>query len=381
MGGCAADKLRHSRFYSAGKWHGLARPYRSPALPHMIYLTFSFSHHGRYSSYHRLVDYREPGDGVVDASLPGWLDNPVGNPGELIARSWRRRQEAQAIMLATKGGHDWLHYIYPEHGCRLLHKLGRGKCRVAMTCHLPGLIVDSPIFPQGFKLGIQQADALIAMSPDIVPYYRQLVPPARVEFIPHGIDVDFFRPPPTGHCGSETSPDRPVVLTVGNMMRDFDTLAAVINQAATPRRTIRFRVVANRERINHLRKLLTPAALRLLEPHSGIGDEHLRRLYHTSDLLFLPLTGATANNALLEAMACGLPMLLSDLPACRAYAEDDAFYLSATTPAVIMDQIFSLIADRERLAHSTARLRCRAESTLAWPVVAARQRAFLLETT
>lgn len=343
----------------------------------MLFLTFSFSHHGRYSSYHRLVDYREAGDGVVDASLPGWLDNPILNPGDLTARLWRRRREAEALELAATGQHDWLHYIYPEHGCRLLHKLGSGKCRVAMTCHLPGSIVDSPIFPHGFKLGIQQADALIAMSPDIVPYYRQLVPRARVEFIPHGIDVDFFRPPHTGHCGSETSADRPVLLTVGNMMRDFDTLAAVINQAADTRRTLRFRVVANPERINFLRKLLTPAASLLLEPHCGIGDEHLRRLYHTSDLLFLPLTGATANNALLEAMACGLPMLVSDLPACRAYAGDDASYFTDTAPAAIMDHILSLTADRDQLIASAASLRRRAETELAWPVIAARQRAFL----
>ncbi len=343
----------------------------------MIFLTFSFSHHGRYSSYHRLVDYREPGDVVVDASLPRWLEKPALNPADLTARLWRRHCEATALALAAKGGHDWLHYIYPEQGCRLLHKLGKGGSRVAMTCHLPGEIVGSPGFPQGFKRGIQQADALIAMSPDIVPYYRHLVPRAKVEFIPHGVDVDYFRPPPAGRCGSETSPDSPVLLTVGNMMRDFNTLARVINHAAKVRRAILFRVVANRESISHLRRLLDPAAFPLLETHRGIGDEHLLHLYHTSDLLFLPVTGATANNALLEAMACGLPMLVSDLPACRAYAGDDASYFEDSSPSAIIAAILSLSADRDHLTSRAASLRHRAEEFFAWPVIAARQRAFL----
>jgi glycosyltransferase involved in cell wall biosynthesis len=49
-------------------------------------------------------------------------------------------------------------------------------------------------------------------------------------------------------------------------------------------------------------------------------------LYNDSRLLFLPLIDATANNSLLEASACGVPVITSDLPAVREYTDDSFAY-------------------------------------------------------
>lgn len=43
--------------------------------------------------------------------------------------------------------------------------------------------------------------------------------------------------------------------------------------------------------------------------HSGLSDIGLRSIYQNADLLLLPLLDCTANNALLESMACGLPVV------------------------------------------------------------------------
>ncbi len=347
----------------------------------MIYLSFSFPHHGRYSSYHRLVAFRGENDVVFDASLPRGVSNPVLNPKERTAKAWRLFQEWRALNLARKGGYGWLHYLYPEHGCRLLHRREPGACRVAMSCHLPGWIVDSPGFRPGFKQALRSADALITVSPDIIPYYSSIAPEARIEFIPHGIDVDFFRPPAGGVCSGGDPHGSPVLLTVGNMMRDFDTLAAVINAAASQQRRLRFRVVANREKHAELKKCLTSAAQGLYEPHCGVDDSALLGLYHSSDLLFLPLTGATANNALLEAMACGLPILVSRHEACQAYAGTAARYFSSREPGDILLEIQSALDDGAWLRESAGCSRHLAETELAWPVIAERQQDFLRRAT
>ena len=52
----------------------------------------------------------------------------------------------------------------------------------------------------------------------------------------------------------------------------------------------------------------------------GLTDAELRDLYHSSDIAFIPLTNATANNAVLEAMASGIPLISTDLPAIRGTA-------------------------------------------------------------
>ena len=43
--------------------------------------------------------------------------------------------------------------------------------------------------------------------------------------------------------------------------------------------------------------------------HSGISEAALIELYQKSDALLVPLVNATANNAVLESLACGTPVI------------------------------------------------------------------------
>ena len=65
-----------------------------------------------------------------------------------------------------------------------------------------------------------------------------------------------------------------------------------------------------------------------VELHSSINDKSLLRLYQSAQILLLPLLDCTANNALLEGMACGLPVVTTDLPAIKDYVNDDCSILA-----------------------------------------------------
>jgi glycosyltransferase involved in cell wall biosynthesis len=56
-----------------------------------------------------------------------------------------------------------------------------------------------------------------------------------------------------------------------------------------------------------------------LDLRAGIPEEELLSLYQSASLMVMPLHDATANNAVLESMACGLPMVISDVGAVRDY--------------------------------------------------------------
>ena len=58
--------------------------------------------------------------------------------------------------------------------------------------------------------------------------------------------------------------------------------------------------------------------------YNGLSDAELRQKYQDADLCVMPMRDATANNSVLEAMACGLPLLISDLPGARDYVNDQA---------------------------------------------------------
>ena len=60
----------------------------------------------------------------------------------------------------------------------------------------------------------------------------------------------------------------------------------------------------------------------------GIESKDLLGLYRRSDMFVMPLLECTANNGLLEAMACGLPIVSTNLQGVRDYVNEDCALLA-----------------------------------------------------
>jgi len=113
----------------------------------------------------------------------------------------------------------------------------------------------------------------------------------------HGIDTDFFTP------RTEARREGPFrCVTAGHWLRDWTAVRAVA--VALP--DVEFHVVTDRD--------TGLAGLANVRTHRNVDDATLRSIYQQSDALFLPLVQSTANNTLLEGIACGLPAVSTDLP-------------------------------------------------------------------
>jgi glycosyltransferase involved in cell wall biosynthesis len=129
-----------------------------------------------------------------------------------------------------------------------------------------------------------------------------------VHMLKHGVDLDFYAPAPATDSQKEDN-----VLFVGAWLRDFgllrETMLHVWKQSPNtklkcviPRRT--------RESSTDLLKLSVDPRTEML---SDISPEDLRTLYHRSKVVLLTLIDAVANNALVEAMACGTRIVVTDV--------------------------------------------------------------------
>lgn len=202
-----------------------------------------------------------------------------------------------------------------------------------MTIHLP-----PSLWHVSFKPGqLKKFDGVILMSDSQVqPLRDQLKYQGRVEVIPHGVDTAKFSfvnrlvPTETIQC-----------ITVGNFLRDYDALARIAKAAEG--KPIRFHVVANPEAAKPL------AGLTNVELHYGISDARLLELYQASHLAVFTMQDCTANNAVLEAMATGLPILANNVGGIHTYVKGEVLtVIDAEDPADTVTKILDLTSDSSR---------------------------------
>ena len=142
-----------------------------------------------------------------------------------------------------------------------------------------------------------------------VAHLAGFVEPDRLAVLPLGVDSDFFCPDPA------VPPVPGRLLQVGLNRRDVDTLVAAYAafRAADP--TLTLELVGCPE--------LAPAFAGLdgVIVAEHLDDDGLRRAYREAQVLLLPLEEGGSSNALNEALACGLPVVATDLPNLVDYAE------------------------------------------------------------
>ena len=322
---------------------------------------FAFGHHGKYSAFHRILDYLPGEIRKINVSFPceHLLPRPFRHRlRRMILRSAEKRMIQESICAKPR----LIHFLYPENcfwnGC--FQRYFGGK--VMLTLHQPELVVSSCLTsPQGlsFKETAQRADRLIALSPHMVEYYQKFFENPSVRMIPHGVDTEYFTP--NSALGYQT-----LILTVGNWRRDFKLWQAVANNFLKRGRPETFCLVTNPENRKQFRLKKTANTIFM----NGISDLELRELYNRSRALFLPLLDAVANNALLEGLSMGKQILVSDLPASRFYGADHVSYLDKDATIKKASNALCELLDQSSPLASRLGIRKYAESSFSWTHIA-----------
>jgi teichuronic acid biosynthesis glycosyltransferase TuaC len=216
------------------------------------------------------------------------------------------------------------------------------------------------------------AAGIVCVSPTLQEYCATVlrVPPERLLLAPNAVDSGKFLPPPREAARDRLGwpVDRPIVAFVGHF-----------NDRKGPDRVLEAMRISRHEPLGIF---LGSGPLRPVGPgvlHAGPVPHADVPLYlGASDVFVLPTLAEGSCNSILEALACGLPVISSDIPAIRDDVGDrppvflvdprDVHELAARIDAVIdleSDSSAALRASARRMAEARD-LRARAGLILDW---------------
>jgi glycosyltransferase involved in cell wall biosynthesis len=323
-----------------------------------------YGHHAAASGYHHLAQYvgalLTPSRGVklagetlvrLPAKIAAWLGgvyeyNRHSVTGE-IALALRFLSQREGIF----------HFLYGEKGYRYSGWLnGRRQNVLIGSFHYPPSRFDAMVSP---KRHLRRLEHAVAVSTNQLEMLERYVGAGKVSFVPHGIDTDYWRP-----LARRTQNGLRRCVFAGVHMRDYATLDAAIRLVRSAREDVEFTLLCSNQACQSI------AASKGVRWLRRTTDEEYISAIRESDVMFLPLTDSTAVNSVLEALACGVPVITS-----AGGVED---YLTAECARVhpvgdaraMADSLLELLDDESQLGDMRAAARRRALA-LDWKHIAA----------
>lgn len=195
-------------------------------------------------------------------------------------------------------------------------------------------------------------DAWSVTSKTQIPFFLEHgVREQDIRVVPLGVDTDYFHPD-SARLGPEEGPLQAIL--VGRTERDHEFTAAVM-RAAPPG-------------LIHLRVCTAPDYHHVYRDISGVeilpfvSDHELVRLYQSAELMLMPFLDCTTNDALMESMACGTPIMSNNVGGIPEYVADSCnVVMDGKKVDEWVDRLRDLHKNRIRLGQNRFEVRAWAE--------------------
>ncbi len=240
--------------------------------------------------------------------------------GKKDARYWRRIEVFRYLVRANREVHRVLKHANFD-VCHAFFGIPAGWIAYRHRKALPYVISlrgsDVPGYNQRFSLdhGLlrplvrrswQAAHTVVANSEGLRHQALQAFPDIPIDVIPNGIDTDMFRPRP--HAAGDTSR----LVTVARLIprKGIHLLLEALSKSAY--REWRLAIIGDGPERERLSALAKRAGIQAKVEFYGDKDRsEIAEILPGCDLFVLPSLAEGMSNAALEAMACGLPVLLT----------------------------------------------------------------------
>jgi len=271
---------------------------------------------------------------------------------------WRRREVIEWLLkagpcyrrLLKSGDYDLVHAFFGFPTGWLCYRTAR---RTPYVISLRGSDVPGDnarlqleykvLGPLVFKPIWRKASALVACSEGLKARALRFLPSADVQVITNGVDLERFHPADAG-CAVHTDSLR--LLTVGRLSttKRLGLLIETIQLLCSQGRKTHLTIVGGGALESDLRRLLSEKDLRDEVTLVGRreGDE-MPEIYRQHDVYISASMQEGMSNAMLEAMASGLPIVTTRCEGVDELISDNGIVVEESTPAALADAVKGLI--------------------------------------
>ena len=226
---------------------------------------------------------------------------------------------------------------------------------------------DWPAYSRDAEYRLFDCDGLVCINPD---YQERNRDKYRTSLVPNGADLTRFRPGPPERERLGLPPGK-IVLMVSALIPSKNVADGVRAVAALDDATL---VVAGdgplRNDIEALAAELLPSRYRRI----SVDADDMPALYRSVDAFLHLSRDESFGNVFVEALACGVPSVVFDLPRTRWILGDQAYYAPHSIEGIV-SQLTRARADGGDLVAG----RVERAKAFGWPVIAAKYRDFFAE--
>lgn len=263
-------------------------------------------------------------DGGILSNLRANKFNYLGVPFFLFFQLWAIRRVVKAEQIETLHAH----WILPQGLVAALYKrMFNPRMKIVCTAHGSDLLaLRSPFLRWLKRLALREIDRLTVVSHALEDEIRQLAVDIPVEVLPMGVDLAHFTPDHYSDAIKEKHGIQgELLLFVGRLSEEkgIEYLIKAMPQVLGRFPAAKLLIVGSGPLENKLRALVEKTGIAANVVFVGsVAHWSLAEYYATADVLIGPSLREGFGLVFVEAMACGCPVIASDLPGVADIIED-----------------------------------------------------------
>lgn len=272
----------------------------------VVAIRTDFKHHGPNAGYKQILNY-------IDTLAVLGIDENIG--ASRFKQKYQWYYEFEAIFKFGRKA-DVLHVMYGEDYFRFSSIFFRKK--VVASFHQPPELLRKEVETGAYRGRMaavthyftrgrfKKLHAAIVMEGGQKEVLKSVMPEERIFVVPLGTYHDRL-----GKITNVEQKQKKVqVITVGQWLRNWDEYFKVVERCRSELPNLNFILVNRSLKEKYIQKCRD---FPNLDYRNNVTDEELYTLYSTSIVQFLPVTSAAGNNAVLEGLSLGCPLLMTDV--------------------------------------------------------------------